>query len=86
MHASNGVHSFLYIQGPPDPFPIPMFKQDVEESLEKKKMPNDDRKYMCRVLATVLQTHVQRPSIAHCAIVAKALVRKFPFLKEHVSF
>ena len=56
-----------------------MFKQDVEESLGRKKLTNDDRKYMCRVLATVLQTHVQRPSVAHCEIV------KFPFLKEYVS-
>ena len=62
-----------------------MFKQDVEESLEKRRLTNDDRKFMCRVLATVLQTHVQRPSVAQCEIVAKALVRKFPFLKEYVS-
>ena len=61
-----------------------MFKQDVEDSLARK-LANDDRKYMCRVLATVLQTYVQRPSVAHCEVVAKALVRKFPFLKEYVS-
>lgn len=75
----------LHLLGPPDPFPVPMFKQDVEESLAEKKFTDDDRKYMCRVLGTVLQTYVQRPSIKHCEIVAKALVRKFPFLKEYVS-
>ena len=54
---------FLHVQGPPDPFPVPMFKQDVEESLAEKKFTDDDQKYMCHVLATVLQTYVQRPSI-----------------------
>ena len=76
----------IHLQGPPDPFPVPMFKQDVEESLAKKIFTDDDRKYICRVLATMLQTYVQRPSIKQCEIVAKALVREFPFLKEYVSF
>lgn len=69
----------------PDPFPIPTFKEEVEISLGKKKVCTDDRKYIVRVLATVLLTHVQKPSMRQCEIVAKALVRKFPFLKEHVS-
>lgn len=63
-----------------------MFKQDVEDSLAEKKLTDDDHKYMCRVLATVLQTYVQRPSLKQCENVAKALIRKFPFLKEHVSY
>ena len=75
---------YKHLQGPTDPFPVPMFKQDVEESLAEKKFTDDDRKYMCRVLATVLQTHVQRPSIKQCEIVAKALVRKFPFFVSFV--
>lgn len=76
----------LLLQGPPDPFPVPMFKEDVEEALAKRKLSDDNRKYMCRVLATVLQTHVQRPSsVSNCEVVGKALVRKFPFLKEYVS-
>ena len=74
------------MQGAPDPFPVPMFKQDVEESLAEKKFTDDDRKYKCCVLGTVLQTYVQRPSIKHCEIVAKAVVRKFPFIKEYVSY
>ena len=46
----------------PDPFPIPMLKVDVEKSLSEKKLCADDRKYIVHVLATVLLTHVQRPS------------------------
>jgi len=41
---------------------------------------------MVGVLATVLLTYVQKLSMRHCEVVAKALLRKFPFLKEHVSF
>ena len=69
----------------PDPFPVPMLKEDVEKSLSQKKLCADDRKYIVRVLATVLLTHVQKPSMRQCEVVAKALVRKFPFLKEYVS-
>lgn len=69
----------------PDPFPVPMLKEEVEKSLIEKKLCGDDRKYIVRVLATVLLTHVQKPSKKHCEVVAKALVRKFPFLKEYVS-
>ena len=53
-------------------------------SLTNKKLCEDDRKYMVHVLATVLLTHVQKPSTRHCEAVGKALVRKFPFLKEYV--
>ena len=62
-----------------------MLKMDVEKSLSEKKLCADDRKYIVRVLATVLLTHVQRPSKRQCEVVAKSLVRKFPFLKEYVS-
>ena len=40
----------------PDPFPIPMLKVDIERSLSEKKLCADDRKYIVRVLATVLLT------------------------------
>ena len=69
----------------PDPFPIPMLKMDVEKSLSEKKLCADDRKYIVHVLATVLLTHVQRPSKRQCEVVARSLLRKFPFLKEYVS-
>ena len=65
---------------------MPIFKEEVEKSLAMKKLNDSNRKYMCRVLSTVLQTYVQKPSMKHCEIVAKALVRKFPFLKEYVSY
>lgn len=58
---------------------------DVEKSLSEKKLCADDRKYIVRVLATVLLTHIQRPSKRQCEVVAKSLIRKFAFLKEYVS-
>lgn len=69
----------------PDPFPVPMFKMEVERSLSERKLCADDRKYIVRVLATVLLTHIQKPSKRQCEEVTKALVRKFPFLNEYVS-
>ena len=45
----------------------------------------DDRKYMVQVLATMILAHVPRASVDDCDHVAKALVQKFPFLKEYVS-
>ena len=62
-----------------------MFKEEVETSLSHRKLCDDDRKYIVRVLATVLLTYIQKPSMRQCEVVAKALVRKFPFLKEYVS-
>ncbi len=53
--------------------------------LEGKKLSDDDRKYMVLILATVLQTYIQRPSMKQCEVVAKSLVRQYPFLKEDVS-
>ena len=35
-----------------------------------------------QTLATVLMTHVQRPSLKDCGLVAKALVDKREFLKD----
>ena len=74
------------MQTTPNPFPIPMFRVDTEANLKDKKLGDDDRKYIVRVLATVLCTYVQRPSMRDCEIVAKSLVAKYSFLKEHVSF
>ena len=49
-----------------------------------------ERKYIVRTLATVLMSYVDHPRMSDCAIVAKALIVKFPFLadtvgKPHVS-
>lgn len=69
----------------PDPFPIPRFRADTEQNLAQRKLADDDRRYMVRVLATVLCTYVQKPSVHDCEIVSKSLVAKFQFLKEYVS-
>ena len=74
----------LFVQVPID-FPIPTFRPSTEESLEKERLADDDRKYIVRVLATVLTTYVQRPRMKDCEIVAKALLRKYSFLMESVS-
>lgn len=37
---------------------------------------------MVQMLATMLMTHVQRPSLQHCRIVAKALTKMYEFLKD----
>ena len=37
---------------------------------------------MVQTLATMLMTHVQRPSLQHCRIVAKALTTMYEFLKD----
>ena len=70
----------------PDPFPIPVFRAHTQHSLDKKKLADDDRKYIVRVLATMLCTYIPRPAKKHCEIVAKSLVKKYEFLKEHVRF
>ena len=62
-----------------------MFRVDTEDNLKGKRLGDDDRKYIIRVLATVLCTYVQRPSMRDCEVVAKSLVAKYTFLKEHVS-
>ena len=69
----------------PDPFPIPLFRKSTIDSLEQKKYTTDDRKYMVRVLSTMILTHVQRATMNDCAQVSKALTRKYPFLGDYVS-
>lgn len=70
----------------PNPFPIPVFREITEKNIAKKRLAGDDRKYMVRVLATMLNTYVQKPTMKHCGIVAESLVMKYSFLKESVSF
>jgi len=66
----------------PNPFPIPTFRSTTEKNFHNKLLTDCDRKYVVQTLATVLMTHVQRPSLSDCDIVAKALVRKFSFLND----
>ena len=41
---------------------------------------------MVRVLATVILSYTSRARVFDCEHIAKALVQKFPFLKEYVSY
>ena len=69
----------------PDPFPIPLFRKSTMDSLEQKKYTTDDRKYMIRVLSTMILTHVEKATMNDCAQVSKALTRRYPFLGDYVS-
>ncbi|ORU95102.1 MAG: hypothetical protein A6F71_10580 [Cycloclasticus sp. symbiont of Poecilosclerida sp. M] len=62
-----------------------MFRDSTEQNLGKKRLGEDDRKYIVRVLATMLCAYVQHPTMKNCAIVAESLLRKYSFLKESVS-
>ena len=64
---------------------MPLFRQATEEHLSRKVFYPDDRRYMVRVLATMILSHVSKASVSDSEHVAKALVQKFPFLKEYVS-
>ena len=65
----------------PSPFPIPKFRRNTEENLGNEVLTECDRKYIVQTLSTMLMTHVQRPSLHECGIVAQSLVGKFSFLK-----
>ena len=41
-----------------------------------------DRRYVVQTLATVLTTHIQRPSLADCEVVTRTLVEKFDVLSD----
>ena len=41
---------------------------------------------MVRVLATMILVQISKASTTDCDHVAKALIQKFPFLKEYVSY
>lgn len=66
----------------PNPFPIP---ESTENSLSIKRLTGGDRKYIVRVLATMLSTYMQKITTTHCANVANSLLRKYSFLKESVG-
>ena len=75
----------MFVQKTPNPFPIPVFRVDTQTNLKDKKLGDDDRKYIICVLAIMLCTYVQRPSMRDCEVVAKSLVARYSILKEHVS-
>lgn len=65
-----------------EPFKIPKFREETEESLKEEVLTDGDRRYMVQTLATVLMTLVQRPSLADCEVVAQTLIEKFRFLND----
>ena len=52
----------------------------------KKRLANDGRKYMVRVLETMLCSYIQRPSMSHCKNVAQSLVQKYGFFERASEF
>lgn len=71
-------------------FHVPIFRAATEKSLKESIISDQDRKYIVRTLATILMSHVPSPKMSDCAIAAKALVAKYPFLGDtdaspHVS-
>ena len=66
----------------PKPFPIPKFRSRTDANLQNKVLTDTDRKHVIQTLATILMTHVQRPSLKQCGVVAKALVDTYHFLKD----
>ena len=61
-----------------------MFRRITQEKLEKKRFADDDRRHMISVLGHVVCATIERASMQECKVVAESLVRKYPFLKEHV--
>lgn len=57
-----------------------MFRVETEARLKRKFITEQDRKYMIQTLATVMMTHVQKPSLADCQVVSMAVHKKFKFL------
>ena len=66
----------------PKPFLIPKFRPNTEANLNSEILTDSDRMYIVQTLATMLMTHVQRPSLSQCGIVGKALVEKYKYLKD----
>ena len=69
----------------PEPFPIPLFRKVTMDALAQKRYTTDDRKYMIRVLSTMILTHIEKATMSDCANVSKALTLKYPFLGDYVS-
>ncbi len=67
----------------PNPFPIPTFRIKTEENFKQNILTDSDRRYAVQTLATMLMTHVQRPTLSDCDIVAKSLVAKYGFLTDN---
>ena len=63
-----------------------MFRTSTEENLNNKRLGEDDRKYIVRVLATILCSFISNLSMKDCAVVTESLLRKLSFLKGKCEF
>ena len=63
-------------------FHVPVFRAATEKNLKESIVSDQDRKYIVRTLATILMSHVPSPKLSDCAIAAKPLVAKYPFLAD----
>lgn len=71
-------------------FSVPTFRGTTEANIQNRSITDKDQKYIVRTLATILMSYTPSPKLSHCAIVAKALVVKYPFPSDsgampHVS-
>ena len=91
-----GKHTYAFYDimqwphGVVESFSVPTFQPATETNLHNKTVTSKDQKYIVRTLATILMRYVARPRKSDCAVAAKALVAKYPFLadtigKPHVS-
>lgn len=69
----------------PRPFPVPMFRAQTTTNFSHKKLTDTDRKCVIQTLATMLMTYIPKPSLDNCGDVAKALIRRYPFLNDGVG-
>ena len=82
----NFMQKFMQVTNKlPEPFPIPLFRKVTMDALAQKRYTTDDRKYMIRVLSTMILTHIEKSTMSDCANVSKALTLKYPFLGDYVS-
>lgn len=51
-------------------------------NLKNQMLLDVDRKYCVQTLATVLLQYVSKASLKNCGVVAKAMINKYPFLKD----
>lgn len=83
IYAYNHVYiTFFQEECLPNPFPIPKFRVSTMQNFQNQLLTGQDRKYVVQTLVTVMMTHVQRPTLSECGIVAKSLIEKYNFLSD----
>jgi len=62
---------------------VPKFCAATEKSLNKQQsISHKEEKYIVRTMATVLIDFNPQPRLSDCAVAAKALIAKYPFLGD----